>query len=259
MSKFEETLGQKDFVVTVELDPPKGTDLGPLREVAGKLKGKVDAAVVSDNQGANARMSPLPAAQALAGDGWAVVCTLTCRDRNRLALTSELLGAAGLGLDSVLLVTGDFVSLGDDPDAKPVFDLDSVQALQLAAALGEGRDLAGHEVAAPRPFFPGAVASPGSSPLGPQLMKLRKKVAAGARFIITRPVADRAELETFVGQAGGVEAKVLAGIEAGNGLDTAAAAALFKEIKSSGLVAGVHLSAAGGADELLELVGACGL
>ncbi|MBU0515284.1 MAG: methylenetetrahydrofolate reductase [Proteobacteria bacterium] len=259
MSKFEETLGQKDFVVTVELDPPKGTDLGPLLDVAQKMRGKVDAVIISDNQGATARMSPLPPARALAGDGWDVVWTLTCRDRNRLALTSDLLGAASLGLDNVLLVTGDFVSLGDHPDAKPVFDLDSVQALQLAAALAEGRDLAGHEVAAPRPFFPGAVASPGAAPLGPQLMKLHKKVAAGARFIITRPVGDRAELETFVGQAGAIEVKVLAGVEAGDPMDAAAAAALFQEIKSSGLVAGVHLSASGGADELLELVSACGL
>ncbi len=259
MSKFQEILGQKDFVVTAELDPPKGTDLGALKETAGNLSGKVDALIVSDNRNAEARMSPLAAAAAVGGNGLEVILTLTCRDRNRLALTSDLLAAASWGLENLLLVTGDFVSLGDHPDAKPVFDLDSVQALQLAATLAGGHDLAGGELLGARPFFTGATAAPGASPLAPQLMKLRKKIAAGAGFIVTRPVKGLAELQDFVGQAGSLGVKVLAGVEAGEDLDPAAAGALFQEIKSSGLVAGAHLSAAGGHESLLELVAACGL
>jgi methylenetetrahydrofolate reductase (NADPH) len=245
MSKFEEILGQKDFVVTAEVDPPKGTDLEAFKETAAKLSGKVDALIVSDNRNAEARMSPLAAAAAVGGNGLEVILTLTCRDRNRLALTSDLLAAASWGLQNLLLVTGDFVSLGDHPDAKPVFDLDSVQTLQLAAALAQGHDLAGGELLGAKPFFAGATVAPGSSPLGPQLMKLRKKVAAGAGFIVTRPVPALAQLRDFVGQAGT--------------LDPAAAGSLFKEIKSSGLVAGAHLSAADGHESLLELVAACGL
>ena len=259
MSKFERSLADKDFVVTVEIDPPKGIGLDGVKDLASKLEGKADALVISDNPGAQARMSPLTVAQALLAGGSEVIVTLTCRDRNRLALTSDLLAAAGSGLDNVLIVTGDFVNLGDHPDAKPVYDLDSVQAMGLALSLAEGRDLSGSEVEGRPGFFIGGSAAPGSTPLAPQVMKIRKKVAAGARFIITQPVDSIDQLQAFMDQAGDLGVKVLAGIEAGDGLDASAAGALFGRIKASGLVAGVHLSAPVGEGDVMELVEACGL
>jgi 5,10-methylenetetrahydrofolate reductase len=250
MTSLAQSLEQKDFLVTVELEPPKGPDLGPLVELAASLAGRADALVVADNPRAEARLSPVLAAHKLAKHAGApVVVTLACRDRNRLALTSEMLAAAAAGAEGVLVVSGDFVTLGDHPQAKPVYDLDSVQGLLLARELARGRDLAGGELAAPAPLLLGAAANPGADPPGPQLLKLRKKRAAGAALFWGAPAPARA-VAAFLAQAEGL--RLLAGVGPAEG-----APELISELRGGG-AAGVHLSAPGAPEELAGLLDACG-
>jgi methylenetetrahydrofolate reductase (NADH) len=255
MSKFSQALAAKDFLLTVELDPPRGPELGPLTELAKQLAAKVDAVVVSDNRGAQARLSPLLAGHALVKhSGAEVIMTLTCRDRNRLALISDLLGAAAAGIENLMLVSGDYVSLGDQPGTKPVYDLDSVQLLQLAGQMAQGRDPAG-ELAGPTPFILGASLAPEARPLGPQVIKLKKKLAAGAGFLITRPLRGLAGLQEFAAAAGELPVKLIAGVEVAAGTEPADTLALAREIKAAGLVAGVHLAWPEQPQRLPELVG----
>ena len=132
--RLAEALRGERFAVTAEVAPPRGADVTRLRETAGTLRGWVDAANVTDNQGARVRMSSLAASVVLLAEGLDPVMQMTCRDRNRIALQSDLVGAGALGVANVLLLTGDHPRFGDHPDAKPVFDLDSVQLAWLAMA-----------------------------------------------------------------------------------------------------------------------------
>ena len=281
--ELREALEKKSFVVTAELHPPKGTDLGAMLSQAALLKGKVDAVTVSDNGHAVMRMSAWAACLALQEQGMETILTVACRDRNRLALASDLLGAAALGLHNLLCVSGDHVVLGDQREAKPVFDLDSVQLLQLAAQLAAGTDGGGAALSgSPQDLLLGAAANPNAEPLEPQLLKFQKKVAAGARFFQTQAVFDVARFKAFAAEArrtlgDGVKVKVLAGVhvlgpgevarlaEAAKdprvlpGLRVSAEAAaqlgeapgkgvelaggIIKELKASGLCDGVHLTA----------------
>lgn len=259
MTNFAQALLDKDFVLTVELDPPRGVDLAPLLELAARLAPRVDALVVSDNRGAVPRLSALAAAMRLRDAGAEVILTLNCRDMNRLALTSHMLAAGATGIANLLLVSGDYVSLGDHPGAKPVYDLDSVQALGLATALTQGRDLAGQELAGVPGFFLGAAVAAHAQPLPPQLIKIRKKVQAGAGFIITQPLQSLEALQSFRQQTAGLEVKTLAGLEVSDPGQRQEVADLFKEIRGSGLAAGVHLSMPAAQAELPGLLDACGL
>jgi 5,10-methylenetetrahydrofolate reductase len=259
MSKLSDALAAGKFVVTVELDPPRGADLDPLGELAGRLSGKADAVVVSDNRGAIARMSPVMACRHLiANGGPEVIMTLTCRDRNRLGLTSELLAAAAAGVENLLVVSGDFVTLGDQPGSRPVYDLDSVQALLLASALAQGQDLAG-ELSGPAPFYLGATLAPDASLLGLQTMKFMKKSKAGAAFFITKPIRDASGLEALAQQAGAGEAKIIAGLELEADQEPSGAAELAQALKAGGIAAGVHLACPDNQQRLPELVGQLGL
>ncbi|MFH1033468.1 MAG: methylenetetrahydrofolate reductase [Pseudomonadota bacterium] len=259
MSKFAQALADKDFVLTVELDPPRGVDTAPLMELAGRLASRVDAVVISDNRGAVPRLGALAAGQLLAAGGLEVILTLTCRDMNRLALTSQMLGAGAAGIGNLLLVSGDYVSLGDHPGAKPVYDLDSVQALGLAATLAAGSDLAGQELAGAPRFFLGAAVAALAEPLPPQLIKLKKKVQAGAGFIITQPMQSLEQLRSFCQQVASLGVKVLAGLEVADPGQRQAVADLLKEVRGSGLVAGAHLSMPAAQGDLPALLDACGL
>jgi 5,10-methylenetetrahydrofolate reductase len=138
---------------------------------------------------------------------------MVCRDRNRIALQSELLSAYMLGVHNVLCLTGDHVVLGDHPEAKPVFDLDSVSLLRAAQGLIEGRDLSGNELeGAPAELFLGAIVTPGADPVEPQIYKLHNKVAAGARYIQTQAVYDVEEFARFMERVSDVDVPILAGI-----------------------------------------------
>jgi 5,10-methylenetetrahydrofolate reductase len=137
---------------------------------------------------------------------------MTCRDRNRIALESDLLTASVLGFENVLCLTGDYVTLGDHPHAKPVFDLDSVSLLQAAMELEQGKDLSGNELKGAPEFFLGACVTPGADPLAPQLLKLEKKVKAGAQFIQTQAVYEPKKFEAFMKEAKKFGVPVMVGI-----------------------------------------------
>ncbi|HUW63167.1 MAG TPA: methylenetetrahydrofolate reductase [Spirochaetia bacterium] len=212
--KITDLLQSGRFVVTGEVAPPKGTDVSVMLEEARPLAGWVDAVNVTDNQSAVMRLSSLAAAVKLKEAGFEPVYQLTCRDRNRLALQSDLLGAGALGIRNVLLLTGDYVNKGDHPDAKPVYDLDSVQLIACAKALTEGGDMVGNALAGKADICLGAVVSPGTEPAQAQIIKLGKKVAVGASFIQTQAVYDVEEFARFLQAARdyGIAVPVLAGI-----------------------------------------------
>jgi len=202
----------KGFVITAEIAPPHGADPEPSLVHARAMAGVVDAINVTDGQGANMRMGSLAVCRLLRDEGIEPVAQLTCRDRNRIALQSELLSAAGLGIENVLVVTGDHVALGDHPQAKAVFDLDSVQLLRTARDLCEGRSLAGHELDCASELCVGAVVAPEADNLDMQIIKMRKKVDAGAEFFQTQAVFDPQVFAHFMQQVGQLGVPVLAGI-----------------------------------------------
>ena len=212
ISKLQHKLDAGEFVVTAEVCPPKGSDCAEFLAKAKALQGIADAINVTDNQGANMRISPLAAAALLVREGIEPIFQITCRDRNRMALQSDLLGAAALGVRNVLALTGDHISFGDHRQAKPVFDLDSVQLLGAIAELGRGRDLAGNPLCGAPTFFAGAAAAPEAEPFEATLFKLEKKVAAGARFLQTQAVFDPSRLSAFREAVAPLGVKVIAGI-----------------------------------------------
>jgi 5,10-methylenetetrahydrofolate reductase len=140
------------------------------------------------------------------------VFQLTCRDRNRLALQSDVLSAWCLGIKNILCLTGDHPFLGDHAEAKPVYDLDSVQLIKAVSGLNDGRDLGGHELDGKTDFFIGAVVTPSSDPLEPQIIKMKKKIEAGAMFFQTQAVYDPEEFEEFLSTAKGFNVPVIAGL-----------------------------------------------
>lgn len=211
MSLLEKQLAAGRFVVTAEIAPPKGTDVAEALEKASSLKG-VTAVNVTDNQGANMRMTPLAMAALLVREGVEPILQLTCRDRNRLALQSDLLGASALGIENLLLLSGDHACFGDHPEAKSVFDLDSVQLLQVVSAMQAGHDMTGRPLNGTPRFFAGAAVTPEAEPFELMHQKFSKKVEAGARFFQTQAVCDPEKLERFMAAAGTLGAPVLLGV-----------------------------------------------
>ena len=212
VAAMEKAFAEKDFVVTAEIGPPKGTDVSAMAHHIDLLKDKVDALNVTDNQSSVMRISSLAVCRLILDRGGEPILQLTCRDRNRLALQSELLSAWVLGVRSVLCLTGDYVSVGDHPQAKPVFDLDSVQLLQTVGLLNQGKDLSGNDLQGKTDFFAGAVVTPEADPIEPQLIKFHKKVAAGARFFQTQAIYDLDNFKRFMDEARKHPVKVMAGI-----------------------------------------------
>ena len=212
MSNLSEALKSGKFVVTAEIGPPKGVDIEEMLEDAELLKERVDAINVTDQQSSVMRLGSLATCRLLQERGLEPVFQMTCRDRNRIALQSDLLSASVLGIENVLCLTGDHVSLGDHADAKPVFDLDSVSLLQTAALLQQGRDLAGKELKGSPRFFLGAVVTPGANPLEPQIIKMEKKVRAGAQFFQTQAMYQPEVFEKFMQQVKHLKVPILLGI-----------------------------------------------
>jgi methylenetetrahydrofolate reductase (NADPH) len=212
VAAFREAFSRSDFVVTAEVGPPKGTDIAEMVEHIELLKGKVDGLNVTDNQSSVMRISSLAVCRMIKDHGGEPILQMTCRDRNRMALQSELLAAAIQGVGNVLCLTGDYISVGDHPQSKPVFDLDSVQLLQTVALMNQGKDLAGNEMKGATDFFPGAVVTPEADPIEPQMLKFEKKVAAGAKFFQTQAVYDLDNFKRFMERARRHDVTIMAGL-----------------------------------------------
>jgi 5,10-methylenetetrahydrofolate reductase len=211
MSRLSEQLSRGQFVVTAEIAPPKGTNLAPALAAVAKFEG-ITAVNVTDNQGANMRLSALALAAQLQKAGTETILQLTCRDRNRMALQSDLLGASSFGIENLLLLSGDHSKFGDHPDSRPVFDLDSVQLLDMTAGLMMGVDMVGKPLNGVPKFFPGAAVNPAAEPFELMFQKVAKKVDSGARFFQTQSIFDRNALERFMSAMKPLRVPVIAGV-----------------------------------------------
>lgn len=204
-------LSAGEFVITTELNPPKGTDLSPLLARAESLRGLVDAFNLTDSHTARMSMSPIAAARLLLDRGIEPILQMTCRDRNRIALQADALAAAALGIRSIVTMTGDHPGGGDHPDAKPVFDIDSTALLRAIAGLRNGGDMSGAELRGAPDLFVGAVVNPGADNLDREIGRMEEKIAAGAAFFQTQAVYDAAEFERFMRRVDRFGVPIIAG------------------------------------------------
>lgn len=211
---FREIIKTKDFVVTAEAAPGKGSNVSKAIEHIELLKDKVDGLNVTDNQSSVMRYPSLGVCLLVKEHGGEPILQVTCRDRNRLAIQADLLFAYSRGINNVLCLTGDSIDVGDHKEAKQVFDLDSVQLIHLVHTLNSGKDMAGNELDGGIDFYIGTTATPSADPLEPQLIKVEKKLRAGVSFVQTQAVYELDELKRFTEFVrtidGGV--KILAGI-----------------------------------------------
>ncbi|WP_303720339.1 methylenetetrahydrofolate reductase [Malonomonas rubra] len=211
MSRLADKLARQQFVVTAEIAPPKGIDVAPALAKAEVLR-DMDAINVTDNQGACMRMSPLVLSRLLVEQGFDPILQITCRDRNRMALQSDLLGAAAMGIENLLLLTGDHPKFGDHKASRPVFDLDSVQLLKAVERLQQGVDMAGKQLSEAPHFFSGAAVAPAAEPQALTLKKFKKKINCGAEFFQTQAVFQRTQLESFIAEAKQFQVPVILGV-----------------------------------------------
>jgi methylenetetrahydrofolate reductase (NADPH) len=203
------------FAVTGEMGPGKGTDITEIVEVAELWRGRITAANVTDQQSSVMRLGSMVTCHLFADHGVEPILQMTCRDRNRIALQSDLLSAWALGIPNVLALTGDLPHLGDHPDAVPVYDLDSVQLLSVIGRLNEGFDMMGNELVGKTDYFAGAVVNPGAdteASLDLQLFKMEKKIKAGAKFFQTQAVYEPDKFANFMKRVEGFGVPVMAGI-----------------------------------------------
>jgi methylenetetrahydrofolate reductase (NADPH) len=211
--KLTERFKQGKFVITCEVGPPKGIEIEKILDELEPLRAKADAFNVTDLQSSVMRVGSLATCRLLKERGLEPIMQLTCRDRNRLGLQSDVLSAAVLGIENLLCLTGDHPKLGDDPAAMPVFDLDSVQLLSAVKSLMNGKDMAGNDLEGKPPQFAlGAVVNPGADPLEPQIIKMEKKVDAGAEFFQTQAVYEVDKFADFMGKVSQLNRPVMAGI-----------------------------------------------
>ncbi len=212
MSLLRKYLEEGKFVITAEAGPPKGSNAEIVKQKARLFKDKAIAVNVTDNQRAVVKMSPVAASTILLNEGVEPIMQLTCRDRNRLALQSELLGAYALGIRNVLALTGDHITAGDHPQGKPVFDLDSFNLIATIRKLNEGFDLNDHPLDGKTDYYIGGVINPCSANMELQLLRLEKKVRAGVQFIQTQAVYDIEIYHKFYKEASRMGVHILAGI-----------------------------------------------
>jgi len=199
ISHLASVLTSGEFAVAAELSPPRGVNLDAIARDARTLKGYADAVNVTDNQAASVRMASIPVCALLLQHGIEPVAQMTCRDRNRLAIQADLLGAAALGIRNLLCLSGDHTRWGDHPGAKPVYDMDSTHLLRLARNMVENSCLDNGRRISPTPqFFIGAAANPFAPPYDYRPLRLAKKVAAGARFVQTQLIYNVDRFREFV-------------------------------------------------------------
>jgi len=212
MSKLEEKIRSGTFVVTTELNPPKGTDLTELFAKADDLRGLIDAVNITESPRARMAVEPKAVGHLLQDRGHEAIVQITARDRNRIAIQADILGASLLGVENFLLLNGDNPKNGDHPDAKGVFDLTTLEMLKAARTLREGRDLSGAELKGAPKLFIAAAANPGASDLNAEAENTRRKIDAGAQFFQTQAVYEADLLKRYMEAAKPGEAAVLAGI-----------------------------------------------
>ena len=216
-SNLEKVIAAGHFAVTGELGPPRGTNLEIIEKKAGHLKEMVDAVNVTDNQTAVVRMSSWAVSLVLKKMGMEPNYQMVCRDRNRLAMQSDILGASALGINTMLCLSGDHPSFGDHPQAANVHDIDSIQLLQMVANMrDEGKFLGGDDIDGPPKMFVGAAANPFGDPFELRVLRLAKKVAAGADFIQTQCIYNMERFAEYMRQAHDMglteKTKILAGV-----------------------------------------------
>lgn len=201
-----------DFVITVEITPPKGPDITGMVRKLEELKTMVDAVNFTDNPSARMRLSSLAACKISMDVGFEPVLQMACRDRNRLAIQSDLLGAHALGIRNLLVMTGDHPVWGDHKEAKPVYDIDSSILVKLVGNLNNGLDINGNKLNGKTEFFCGAVVNPNAEPLMPQLKRFEQKLKMGAEFFQTQMIFETEKLERFIDYSKKFNTKVIAGI-----------------------------------------------
>jgi len=236
ISHLASVLRAGHFAVAAELSPPKGVDLERIARDAGTLRDYADAVNVTDNQAASVRMASMPVAALLLKHGVEPVMQMTCRDRNRLAIQADLLGASALGIRNLLCLSGDHGVWGDHPHAKSVYDLDSIHLVRLVHNLTENGTLDNGRSISPSPqFFFGAAANPFAPPFDYRPIRLAKKVAAGARFVQTQLIYNVERFRTYMARVRdlGLHEKVY--ILAGVGPVRSVGAARFMATKVAGM------------------------
>jgi len=212
MTRLEEKIRSKSFVVTTELTPPKGIDLSELFAKADALKGYADAINLTESPRARMAVEPKAVARLLIERGLEPIVQVTARDRNRIAIQADLLGAALLGVGNFLFMTGDNPKNGDHPDAKGVFDLTTLEMLSMARGLRDGHDMAGNELKGAPSSFLGATANPCAADMTFELENTRRKIDAGAQFMQTQAIYDTGHLARFLDAANLGDVAMLAGV-----------------------------------------------
>lgn len=210
--RLKDVLEEGQFAVTIEYNPPKGTNINGVLDNAKQLLGRVHGVNVTDNTAAVVRAGSLPVCRLLYELGHDPVMQLTCRDRNRIGMQSDLMGAHMLGIRNVLCLTGDYPTVGDHKEAKPVYDLDSVQVMQVVQGLNNGRDMVGNKLDGSTAFTIGAAVTPEADLVGPVLAKFEVKVKAGAQFFQTQAIYNPDQFAAFMKAVRPFKVKVLAGI-----------------------------------------------
>ena len=236
--RFERVLRAGQFAVTAEIAPPDSADPADVYERAALFDGYVDAINATDSSGANCHMSSMGICSLLTRRGYAMILQQSCRDRNRIAMQGDILGAAAMGVCNILCLSGDGVQSGDHPEAKPVFDMDSISALSMVRHMrDEQQFLSGRAINSPPRLFLGGAANPFAPPLDFRPHRMAKKIAAGAQFIQTQYCFDVERMKTFMAQVRDMglleKAYVLAGV---GPLASAKAAEWIRKN-----VAGVHI------------------
>jgi methylenetetrahydrofolate reductase (NADPH) len=212
MTTVADKIIAREFVITSELTPPKGVDLTELFAKAQSLKGYVDAFNLTESPRARMAIAPSAVARLLLERGIEPIVQITARDRNRIAIQADILGAAALGVRNFVFMAGDPPANGDHPEAKPVFELTSNQMLSAGHQLAQGRDMAGNPLRGTPVLFLGATANPGATDLQGEVVNTRRKIDAGAQFLQTQAIYEGATLERFLDAVKPDGVAILAGI-----------------------------------------------
>jgi methylenetetrahydrofolate reductase (NADPH) len=212
MSLLEEKLRSTNFVVTTELTPPKGIDLSEFFAKADALKSIVDAINITESPRARLAVEPKSVGHLLQDRGIEAIVQMTARDRNRIAIQADLLGACLLGIRNFVFMTGDDPKNGDHPEAKGVFDLTTIELLRAARSLRSGQDLSGNELHGTPQMFLGSTMNPGSQDLAREVDNTRRKIDAGSQFFQTQAIYDTDSLARFLDAAKLGDVPLLAGI-----------------------------------------------